>query len=1154
MLSKKIRKILKLTVINFQYQTKEFFHNSTLHGVRYIVESGRSFYEKLVWFCFVTIGAVAAFVTIGSLWEKFQTSPTITGPDTEFHYEVLDYPTVVVCPESPINPFLTENNFYNQNLQQYEEFIPIFEMLPALSFDNINEFHKIYENITSKVEDEKMKKFSSFVKTIGLRQLIFNIAMKCEQLFVDEDDMVCEYLGMEYRCCDIFKPVYTERGFCYAFNSKYISEVDKEVKNEDIKTFTKAAFDRTLRFIPKHESKVYIFSPKEVLSFETSEQLTWYKNYSIAMTTEIKETYTEQDVKLLSVNQRKCTFDDEIALLYHQNDIFSPSVCTKKCRMLKANKLCKCIPPFYKPSDNIYQPCKLEKDIECLQRNSNNISNIYDCRDCLLNCNNVIFESIKIGWSFNTADKIKNRQGYVQVEVLSWPVVRYKHEVLFGLVDLLVSFGGIAGLFLGFSLLSLVEIVYYFTLRVICMFIINKEKLHELHKEKVSRPKPKIDFSLKVRRRKISSNIQKLKPVDYLNVPDVVKTKSSDSLVKTMKRKINRFDVPNRFQMDTKRGGGIKTSLKYQTKEFFNNSTLHGVRYIAEKGRSLGEKFMWFSFVSIGAVAAFVIIGSLWEKFQTNPTITGLDTDFHNQQVIFPTVTICPMASHDSEAVNETASEIIDADDETFGEFIPVLEALPRLTFDTFAKTYEAVFNMSDEVDLTKISLRQLAFKVPVKCEDLLEICKYKDEEISCCEYFLPIYSEHGFCYSFNTRYYGTSMEEAKNEKINDLFETDKKWSLTFVPSRAVKVFVHSVDEVTGYDFRPLFTWTDGHAIDLLITLKQTYTTDDARQLSVEQRKCIFPDEMKLKYYREGIYSFSTCMRDCRLKKTNKLCKCIPPFYMPSSESYRQCGLEDFICLMKYRGNITDIRSCRHCALSCLNTVYDIEKFSRTVVPETNKREDFRVNVEFLTWPIIRYKREVLFGWVDLLVSFGGIAGLFLGFSLLSGVEIAYYFTMRAGCMIYRNRDELYAAQEEEKSRSKAQYDLGLAPKLRDSNHRRSLSMSDVHTVRPVESPGSTKAIQVKAFDSPKVPIKNITVGKISVITKADELIISNQLQRFDVRNNGRKKTFIIPVRQDLFRPIQVSPYSQRIKPLDKKFHSRSQSEGPEIMYEGYLP
>lgn len=67
----------------------------------------------------------------------------------------------------------------------------------------------------------------------------------------------------------------------------------------------------------------------------------------------------------------------------------------------------------------------------------------------------------------------------------------------------------------------------------------------------------------------------------------------------------------------------IPTNFHHQTKEFFSNSTLHGVRYIAEKGRPFGEKFMWFCCVAIGAVAAFVIIDSLWLKFQTNPTITG---------------------------------------------------------------------------------------------------------------------------------------------------------------------------------------------------------------------------------------------------------------------------------------------------------------------------------------------------------------------------------------------------------------------------------------------------------------------------------------------------------------------------------------------------
>lgn len=40
---------------------------------------------------------------------------------------------------------------------------------------------------------------------------------------------------------------------------------------------------------------------------------------------------------------------------------------------------------------------------------------------------------------------------------------------------------------------------------------------------------------------------------------------------------------------------------------------------------------------------------------------------------------------------------------------------------------------------------------------------------------------------------------------------------------------------------------------------------------------------------------------------------------------------------------------------------------------------------------LVKYRTDITFGWLDLMVSFGGIAGLFLGCSILSGVEIFYY-------------------------------------------------------------------------------------------------------------------------------------------------------------------
>lgn len=49
------------------------------------------------------------------------------------------------------------------------------------------------------------------------------------------------------------------------------------------------------------------------------------------------------------------------------------------------------------------------------------------------------------------------------------------------------------------------------------------------------------------------------------------------------------------------------------------------------------------------------------------------------------------------------------------------------------------------------------------------------------------------------------------------------------------------------------------------------------------------------------------------------------------------------------------------------------------------------LDFHFQSANIVKYRTDVTFGWLDLMVSFGGIAGLFLGCSIISGVEIVYY-------------------------------------------------------------------------------------------------------------------------------------------------------------------
>lgn len=42
------------------------------------------------------------------------------------------------------------------------------------------------------------------------------------------------------------------------------------------------------------------------------------------------------------------------------------------------------------------------------------------------------------------------------------------------------------------------------------------------------------------------------------------------------------------------------------------------------------------------------------------------------------------------------------------------------------------------------------------------------------------------------------------------------------------------------------------------------------------------------------------------------------------------CNIQQLECLAKYMENITNVKDCQICELSCSNTVYDIEKLSKT--------------------------------------------------------------------------------------------------------------------------------------------------------------------------------------------------------------------------------
>lgn len=63
-----------------------------------------------------------------------------------------------------------------------------------------------------------------------------------------------------------------------------------------------------------------------------------------------------------------------------------------------------------------------------------------------------------------------------------------------------------------------------------------------------------------------------------------------------------------------------------------------------------------------------------------------------------------------------------------------------------------------------------------------------------------------------------------------------------------------------------------------------------------------------------------------------------------------------------------------------------------------------RLSIFFKEHQFITSKRSELYGQTDFLANCGGLLGLFMGVSVLSIVEVIYYFTLRLGCSLRLRR------------------------------------------------------------------------------------------------------------------------------------------------------
>ncbi|XP_058838267.1 pickpocket protein 11-like isoform X2 [Topomyia yanbarensis] len=241
-------------------------------------------------------------------------------------------------------------------------------------------------------------------------------------------------------------------------------------------------------------------------------------------------------------------------------------------------------------------------------------------------------------------------------------------------------------------------------------------------------------------------------------------------------------------------------------------------------------------------------------------------------------------------------------------------------------------------------------------------------------------------------------------------------------------VYVHSPEDFPQANYRAIYVPMG----------KSTYVTVKAKVTELSQKLLLFPPERKcfiagekqLEFFR--VYTQKNCELECRTREQLFTEGCVN-FALPHDEEDKLCNVHKVHCTAdgsksrerKVRPRrYSDRKSC-HCLPTCTYLKYESEMLQtdldywsiRKTRPEQSNISYTQISVHYNKEKFPTFERTDSYTLTELLGTFGGLLGLFMGVSLLSFVEIVYFCTLRPFCVWRRKHRKLRQLQQQANDR-----------------------------------------------------------------------------------------------------------------------------------------
>ncbi|XP_062584685.1 acid-sensing ion channel 1C-like [Saccostrea cucullata] len=364
--------------------------------------------ESVFWAVLTSVVLIAFLVVASLLFANYGDLNTLTTISVKLKEE-LDFPAVTICPLSKYNFSKIQNN---TSLLRYLSLVSITST-PSSGIElNFSDPENAFLH-----EDE----IDSWLASVGFE--------------VNKTFLSCSYRGQMMKCFDLIRVKQTDMGSCFLFDNSFMSPTSNPGKSHGLSLLLHIDQDNFLHTesMAVGMSDVYLAAPY------------------VAFTDGYCDDVTSPNFKS--------------PLKYH--DIYSHHACVRECKSRFIISQCECRGHTYPGLEKL---CSFHKIHTCVHAQEDVFEQLNSQRDicsCPRPCIRTYFEKeislARLGKSssvFRSNGQNFSRENLAQVSIYYRSLIRERRKQVpkMNLLSLLGNLGGYMGIFLGASILSLVEL------------------------------------------------------------------------------------------------------------------------------------------------------------------------------------------------------------------------------------------------------------------------------------------------------------------------------------------------------------------------------------------------------------------------------------------------------------------------------------------------------------------------------------------------------------------------------------------------------------------------------------------------------------------------------------------------------------------------